>query len=827
MRTSPTSSLIDHLRRAALLPDRAGLGDGELLGRFLERHDEAAFAVLVNRHGPMVWGVCRRLLHQHDAEDAFQATFLVLARKAASIRSKELVGNWLYGVAHQTALQARRTAARRRAKEVQVTKMPDTEAVEPGLWADLQPLLDQELSRLPDIYRAVIVLCDLEGRTRREVACRLGMPEGTVAGRLARARTMLAKRLTQRGVTLSGAALGAVLAQQAVSAGVQKAVVVSTIKAASQLAAGQAVAGAISVKVAALTEGVMKAMLLTKLKTAATGLLLVVAALCGAAGLIFQTQAAEQPQGYTGSSQEQPVTAKDLDRLQGTWEVITEALTDDLEKWTIAGRTVTITIESKKTAKSKSNTYRRFRLDETTKPKRIDFVEGDVEGHVNVGNLQGHLRAWDELFDDADTRREGVYDIAGDTLRICVSRKRGYRPRGFPADDEPASDWQLWLLVRKLPKDEMNKHATAAASLSVELLANKDVKIPALKVVMSAVEKIEGVKANVSFGVQETEGMSARIHAPPELPQSKLLQVMQAMKKAGVVKITLVPEKAAMNMSVVLLANKDVQVASLNALKAVKRTVEDVEGVKATVSIGVQEAEGISARIHASRYLPYDKLFQVMEAMKKAGVGKITIVTEKGDGPGQKTNTGQEEKTSMAWGKEVDGLQAGIRLKAIDVLDAAHKWVALPPVGKIHPGSVLRFEVIVRNVSKQEVRLKYVEPSAWFCSEDGRDLKFSPAYVGGIPIGYEKTLKPGEGWEVAQLNIHTRRPKPTESFSGLVLPKLGKFRVSCPAVLMQQKLETKLATGEVQIDIVPPTSAKPGEVDRGEKDKGRKEDAAR
>lgn len=269
MRTNSTNSLIEHLRRAVLLPDCTAFGDAVLLGRFIESHDEAAFAVLVNRHGPMVWGVCRRLLHQHDAEDAFQATFLVLARKAASIRSTEVVGNWLYGVAHQTAMQARRTAARRRAKEVQVTTMPDIEAAAPDPGADIQPLLDEELSRLPDIYRGVIVLCDLEGRTRREVASHLSVPEGTVAARLARARTMLAKRLTHRGVTLSGGALAAVLSQQAASAGVPNSVVISTIKAASLLAARQAAAtGAMSVKVAALTEGVMKAMLFTKLKAA-------------------------------------------------------------------------------------------------------------------------------------------------------------------------------------------------------------------------------------------------------------------------------------------------------------------------------------------------------------------------------------------------------------------------------------------------------------------------------------------------------------------------------------------------------------------------------
>jgi RNA polymerase sigma factor (sigma-70 family) len=277
MPISSMTSVIEHLRRVVLLRDGAGLGDGELLGCFIERRDEAALAALVKRHGPMVWGVCRRLLSHHDAEDAFQATFLVLVRKSASIVPREMVGNWLYGAAHQTALQARRTAARRRAREVQVTQMPDTEAVQQDQWPDVQPLLDQELSRLPDNYRVVIVLCDLEGRTRKEVARQLGVPEGTVAGRLARARAMLAKRLAQRGVTLSGGALEAVLAQNMVSAGVPGSVVSSTISAANLFAAGQT--AAVPVKVAALTEGVLKTMLLSKLKNAAA--LLVVIALIG------------------------------------------------------------------------------------------------------------------------------------------------------------------------------------------------------------------------------------------------------------------------------------------------------------------------------------------------------------------------------------------------------------------------------------------------------------------------------------------------------------------------------------------------------------------
>jgi RNA polymerase sigma factor (sigma-70 family) len=279
MATNQMSGFIQHLRR--VLRDGAGLTDGQLLGDYLSRRDEAAIAALVRRHGPMVWGVCRRVLrNHHDAEDAFQTTFLVLVRKAASIASRELLANWLYGVAHQTALKARATAAKRKERERQAAEMPEPAATQQDPWCDLQPLLDEELSRLPDKYRSVIVLCDLEGKTRKEAARQLGCPEGTVAGRLARARIMLAKRLTRRGVALSGGALAAVLSQQAASAGVPTSVAVSTIKAATLLAAGKAAAtGVISVKVVALTEGVMKAMLLTKLKTLMGCLL--VAALVG------------------------------------------------------------------------------------------------------------------------------------------------------------------------------------------------------------------------------------------------------------------------------------------------------------------------------------------------------------------------------------------------------------------------------------------------------------------------------------------------------------------------------------------------------------------
>src|SRR5271154_6627981 len=169
------TKVIDYIRRIVLAGGEADLTDGQLLECFVTHRDEAAVAALVRRHGPMVWSVCRRVLRSHhDIEDAFQATFLVLVRKAASISPREMVANWLYGVAHRTALKARASKAKRQAREKQVNEMPELEAAtEPDFRRDLQPLLDQELSRLADKYRLVIVLCDLEGKTRKEVACQL------------------------------------------------------------------------------------------------------------------------------------------------------------------------------------------------------------------------------------------------------------------------------------------------------------------------------------------------------------------------------------------------------------------------------------------------------------------------------------------------------------------------------------------------------------------------------------------------------------------------------------------------------------------------------
>ncbi len=275
MTTGRMTKMLQHLRGVD-----ARLTDGQLLGCFISRRDEAAFAALVRRHGPMVWGVCRRVLrNSHDAEDAFQATFLVLVKKAASIQRRTLLANYLYGVAHRTALKARAVAARRRTHEKQVFPVPEPAAPSSAV-TDIEPLLDEELSRLPDKYRVPIVLCDLQGKTRKEAAHLLGWPEGTVAGRLARGRALLAKRLTRRGVTLSGAAPALVPTN----------LVSTTVKAASLVASGT---GILSTEVASLTEGVMQAMFVTKLK-AALGACLVVGLLVLGSAFGYRTVAADK-----------------------------------------------------------------------------------------------------------------------------------------------------------------------------------------------------------------------------------------------------------------------------------------------------------------------------------------------------------------------------------------------------------------------------------------------------------------------------------------------------------------------------------------------------
>jgi RNA polymerase sigma-70 factor (ECF subfamily) len=270
--------------------------DAYLLERFAIHRDEAAFAALLRRHGPMVLGVCARTLGDTpDAEDALQATFLVLARRAGSVGRPELLGNWLHGVACRVARKARAAAATRRRHEGRVRGGTGADPAEEVAWRDLRPVLDEELSRLPAKYRLPLVLCHLEGQTHEEVARRLGCPRETVTTRLVRARERLRRRLVRRGLTLSAGAGAALLTGDALTAAVPAALAETTVRSAAGFATGSgAAAGRVSAQVVALTEGVLQTMWLTKVKITAA-LVLAVAALAWGVGTLPRGTAAVDP----------------------------------------------------------------------------------------------------------------------------------------------------------------------------------------------------------------------------------------------------------------------------------------------------------------------------------------------------------------------------------------------------------------------------------------------------------------------------------------------------------------------------------------------------
>ncbi|MDG3006804.1 RNA polymerase sigma factor [Paludisphaera mucosa] len=280
------------------------LSDGELLDRFLARGDGAVFEAIVDRHGPMVWGVCRRVLRDHhDAQDAFQATFLVLARRAASVVPREKLGHWLYGVAYRTALKARSTRAKRRAREAPTQDVPEPPARPGDRRIGLAESLDRELSRLPEKYRIPIILCDLEGRSHKEAAGRLGWPIGTVSGRLSRARSLLAQRLVRRGVSLSIGSLVAFMSEDAAMAGAPT----WLVKTGRIVGEGPtAMAAPLSKQVMSLAKEVQGGMMMTKLKAAAT--VLAAAFLATGAAVMAYTQDGHPPTGDMTIPREEPTS---------------------------------------------------------------------------------------------------------------------------------------------------------------------------------------------------------------------------------------------------------------------------------------------------------------------------------------------------------------------------------------------------------------------------------------------------------------------------------------------------------------------------------------
>jgi RNA polymerase sigma factor (sigma-70 family) len=330
---------LDVLFRAGTL---GGLTDAQLLERFL-RSDAtagAAFEVLLDRHGPMVLGVCRRILRDdHAADDAFQATFLVLVRRDRAIRRRDSLGPWLHGVARRMAVRARAAATKRREREFRAAIDPATTMTMVELDANIiGPELHAEIDRLPEKYRAPIVLCYLQGRSISDASRQLGWPVGTVGGRLARARARLRDRLVRRGLVAPAAFIAALAPDPADAVAVPRALARSTLDAALQLTAGRAATAAVSATVANLLGETLRTMAWARLMTGAGILGLLGALAIGAAGMGLVDGALDgpsSPQPPTGKGAVPAAEPPDGDRLVGTLQRASRsaaALSDPQEK---------------------------------------------------------------------------------------------------------------------------------------------------------------------------------------------------------------------------------------------------------------------------------------------------------------------------------------------------------------------------------------------------------------------------------------------------------------------------------------------------------------
>src|SRR5262245_2929711 len=304
MANSQTDTLLRHIRCMA---EGGPLTDGELLGRFTNRGDESAFAELVRRHGPMVLSVCRGVLrHRQDAEDAFQAAFLILARKARSVHQASL-GGWLHAVAYHVSCKARVRAARRRELEARVAPAPAAEAPPDLTVRELLAAVHEELNRLPEKYRAPLVLCYLQERTQDEAARQLGCTEGVLRGRLYRGRAWLRARLVRRGLDLP-AGLSAFLLAHGLASAVPAALAAGALRCA---------AGSVPARVAALAEAGLRALSPLRVGLAAA-LVLTLGVLGVGASLLPQAQPAAAPAQRPPARAEKPAI-KDAPRgeLQG------------------------------------------------------------------------------------------------------------------------------------------------------------------------------------------------------------------------------------------------------------------------------------------------------------------------------------------------------------------------------------------------------------------------------------------------------------------------------------------------------------------------------
>jgi RNA polymerase sigma factor (sigma-70 family) len=409
------TGVLRHIHRLANAPDNPERGDEQLLRCFLADRDESAFRLLVERHGRMVLSVCRHVLRQHqDAEDAFQATFLVLARKAASIRKEVALASWLYGVAYRTALKVRSEACRRRLHERRAGERERTRAELDVALRELQGILAEEVNRLPEKYRAPFVLCCLEGKSRHEVAAKLGWNEGTLSTRLAEARKRLQGRLERRGVTLAAALCTLTLADA--SAAIPARLAHVTLQAALGIAAGRSAASVAPAPVAALADGVMRTLFFNKVKF--VGVLLLVVSLVAAGGVSQVRRVLPTPAGA-----EQPVpVARQADKPAAEE---TTAQTD--ESIVVSGRVVDSDEKAVKDARIYLRTNRTdgkaaSAIRATTGPDgrfRFRVAKADWEGQgLLIATAKGHGPDWTKLDATRDKVGETTLHLAKNDVAI-------------------------------------------------------------------------------------------------------------------------------------------------------------------------------------------------------------------------------------------------------------------------------------------------------------------------------------------------------------------------------------------------------------------------
>lgn len=527
--------LMQYLRRMVEPAGSGPVSDAHLLERWTAQHDEAAFELLVRRHGPMVVGVCRRLLRDpEDVEDAFQATFLVLVTKAGSIGKGTAVASWLYKVAFRVALRARDRKSRQAVPMADVD-LPAPARGDEALWRDMRKVLDEEVQGLPARYREVFVLCHLHGMTNREAARECGLPLGTLLSRLSRARERLRRRLSRRGVTLSVGALTAGLATETPAAGLPLGFLSITLRAALCGAAEKAVsAGVLSVQAAALTKGVLQAMWITKIKMVVATTLSV--AVLGSGGVATYRGVAA---GQAGGSQSvpQPKETAQVSTVAGTTLEIENLKVDlvalRMEQDKLERQLVTVRLLLQKKTDEKAHLEAKVREVSPTLQllKSKDGLAGAKRAQLLVAaeQLLARLREYEA--------GRGTLDILLDAHQAFGDALKAEHGRATSPGHKAAPTEKVTHHGSPIRSEERTEEAQDEVDLIQAQLTVKRAQLEAARVILEAAKqrcdrlaKLRGAISSEEIAAAEQE--MARVKAEYQVKQAELMEPEVRLKHA-------------------------------------------------------------------------------------------------------------------------------------------------------------------------------------------------------------------------------------------------------------------------------------------------------